>query len=92
MAYEILRIRETSNSRRQIYQMEKFRAALTDCNLSDLGYCGTPFTFSNKRKGLDEFKARLDRFVATPEWKNAFPNTHVSHLSAISSDHIRIYF
>lgn len=47
--------------------MRDFREVLSDCNLLDLGWKGCPFTFSNKRKGDTEARARLDRAVATKE-------------------------
>lgn len=70
--------------------MGNFREVLSDCHLSDLGYNGAHFTFSNKRKGQYESKARLDRLVATPDWKLAFPNARILHLTATYSDHTRI--
>ncbi|KAL9659758.1 hypothetical protein QQ045_024567 [Rhodiola kirilowii] len=33
---------------RHNWQMENFRRVLSDCNLSDLGFSGYPFTYSNR--------------------------------------------
>lgn len=41
--------------------MRKFREALEDSCLNDLGFRGTAFTFLNKRLGLVETIPRLDR-------------------------------
>ncbi|CAM8991132.1 unnamed protein product [Rhodiola kirilowii] len=69
------------------WQMRAFRETLLDCGLSDLGYKGTPFTFSNRRSGAGEMKARLDRMLANNAWRRLFPDAQVSHISATSSDH-----
>ncbi|KAL9688925.1 hypothetical protein QQ045_033352 [Rhodiola kirilowii] len=62
---EILCSSESEGARaRPSWQMDNFRLALDDCNLTDLGYVGYPFTFSNHRVGKVEVKARLDRAVA----------------------------
>ena len=53
-------------------QMEAFREALEGCQLEDLGFKGYPFTWNNKRLGEANTKLRLDRAVATMEWKNKF--------------------
>ncbi|KAL9666220.1 hypothetical protein QQ045_000544 [Rhodiola kirilowii] len=60
--------------------MENFRRALEECELFDLGFSGYPFTFSNRREGEAEVRARLDRAVATIEWRRAFPRANVQHV------------
>ncbi|KAL9690018.1 hypothetical protein QQ045_010411 [Rhodiola kirilowii] len=69
------------------WQMRAFREAMTDCGLTDLGFEGSAFTFSNRRIGQKEIKARLDRMIANNEWRRIFPDAQVSHFSATSSDH-----
>ncbi|KAL9659136.1 hypothetical protein QQ045_018647 [Rhodiola kirilowii] len=49
---------------RQVCQMKHFRDCLEECDLTDLGFRGTPFTFLNRRKDDQEVRARLDRVVA----------------------------
>jgi hypothetical protein len=41
-------------------QMERFRSTLVDCNLGDLGYCGSKYTWSNKQDSGAFVKERLD--------------------------------
>ncbi|KAL9686603.1 hypothetical protein QQ045_030996 [Rhodiola kirilowii] len=69
------------------WQMNNFRSVLDDCNLSDLGYVGYPFTFSNRRMGEAEVKVRLDRVVANAVWRQVFPSSVVSHMHLYTSDH-----
>ncbi|CAM8940407.1 unnamed protein product [Rhodiola kirilowii] len=69
------------------WQMNSFRTVLDECNLSDLGYVGYPFTFSNHRMGEAEVKVRLDRAVANAVWRQVFPSSVVSHMHLYVSDH-----
>ncbi|KAL9670653.1 hypothetical protein QQ045_008209 [Rhodiola kirilowii] len=72
---------------RQNWQMENFRRALEECELSDLGFSGYPFTFSNRREGEAEVRASIDRAVATVEWRRAFSRASVRHVQLHVSDH-----
>ncbi|CAM8966334.1 unnamed protein product [Rhodiola kirilowii] len=72
------------------WQMKRFRQAMEDCGLSDLGFRGNTFTFSNKRKGSMETKARLDRALANQEWRKMFPEAEVIHEVSGVSDHAPI--
>ncbi|KAL9678842.1 hypothetical protein QQ045_016693 [Rhodiola kirilowii] len=69
------------------WQMKKFREVMQDCNLSDIGFRGAQFTYSNKRKGVWEVKARLDRAIANGEWRQWFPTAEVWHEVSGCSDH-----
>ncbi|CAM8948389.1 unnamed protein product [Rhodiola kirilowii] len=69
------------------WQMKSFREALLDCGLTDLGFEGNPFTFSNKRRGDMEVKARLDRVLANAGWRAVFPSAKVTHITTCTSDH-----
>ncbi|XP_040996249.1 uncharacterized protein LOC121242444 [Juglans microcarpa x Juglans regia] len=72
-------------------QMECFREALEDCDLTDMGYVGNKFTWSNNRGGIEFTKERLDRALCNPQW--AAWNTGVVTLSltALNSDHCPIF-
>jgi exonuclease III len=72
-------------------QMEDFQGVLTDCHLSDLGYSGPKYTWTNGRHGTDFTKERLDRAVANGEWCSIFPDVEVSVLARRSSDHNPIF-
>ncbi|KAL9677317.1 hypothetical protein QQ045_005545 [Rhodiola kirilowii] len=83
------RLKETMGKRiRGEWQMMKFRETVDDCGLYDLGYKGLPFTFSNRRAGFLEMKARLDRAFGNMEWKRLFSGYVVTHLISSVSDHL----
>ncbi|KAL9665504.1 hypothetical protein QQ045_020924 [Rhodiola kirilowii] len=67
---------------------EKIREAVEACGLIDPGYKGLPFMFSNKRAGILETKARLDRAFGNLEWKNLINKYQVTHLVTSVSDHL----
>jgi hypothetical protein len=55
-------------------QMEKFRMALSDCGLHDLGYMGDKYTWRNHNHDANKYvKERLDRAVASRSWCERFP-------------------
>ncbi|KAL6565077.1 hypothetical protein OROMI_016527 [Orobanche minor] len=62
--------------------MEEFSDCLLNCNLSDVGYAGTPFTWY--RDGVWQ---RLDRILVSPEWYSSFPSMSTRHLPKYQSDH-----
>ncbi|CAM8901685.1 unnamed protein product [Rhodiola kirilowii] len=68
-------------------QMRRFANALVDCALSDVGFKGPPFTFTNRRQGDKETKVRLDRVVANKGWLRLFPKATVTNGTALCSDH-----
>jgi hypothetical protein len=66
---------------------DTFHGFLNSFGMIDLGFTGNPFTWSNKRRGDQLIKERLDRGVANPQWIHLFPHFSVRHLPAHSSDH-----
>jgi hypothetical protein len=78
--------KEGSNLRKES-QMTGFREALEACRLGDLGFSGSPFTWSNRRSDGTFTKERLDRAVANQEWCSLFPSSAVDILAARTSDH-----
>lgn len=54
-------------------QMNEFKEALEVCQLSDLGFIRYPYIWNKKRLGLANTRERLDRAVATENWKTKFP-------------------
>ncbi|KAI0524341.1 hypothetical protein KFK09_003708 [Dendrobium nobile] len=63
--------------------MEDLNEMITNCNLNDIGFCGSPFTWN--RANLFQ---RLDRILFNNEWLARFSGTNVEHLSRTLSDHV----
>jgi hypothetical protein len=77
---------EYANPRRE-GQMELFQSALEKCNLSDLGYSGAKFTWTNCQPDGNFIKVRLDWAVANTQWCSKFKEASVQVLAGRSSDH-----
>ncbi|KAF8391778.1 hypothetical protein HHK36_022012 [Tetracentron sinense] len=69
------------------WKMRKFKEAILDCHLIDLGFEGNTFTWCKKRSREGNVRERLDRAMATSDWCFLFPFTTVKHLSCHTSDH-----
>ncbi|KAK6126474.1 hypothetical protein DH2020_039779 [Rehmannia glutinosa] len=67
--------------------MEAFRNAAYDCTLTDLGYTGNIFTWTNGQALDQNIQERLDRALATETWRDIFPKCEVEHLPRHHSDH-----
>jgi hypothetical protein len=76
-----------SLSKRSERLMRDFRELLSHCDLHDIGFVGSAWTFDNKRKGDHNVKVRLDRAVATSAWTACFPEYRLRHISSSRSDH-----
>ena len=68
-------------------QIQLFREAIEDAQLSDLGYNGATYTWCNGRKGTEGIWERLDRGFANKEWRETYPNAGVTHETISHSDH-----
>jgi hypothetical protein len=71
-------------------QMTAFGDCLNDCCLTDLGFKGYEYTWSNRREGSDNIQVRLDRGTATASFLNLFPWTEVEHVATEESDHMAL--
>lgn len=76
-----------SNRLKGEWQMKNFRKALQDSGLFDMGFRGVPYTFSNRRMGICETKARLDRAMVSADWFAKFPSSQITHVKTATSDH-----
>lgn len=70
--------------------MEAFRDGLVDCDLMDLGFSGTPFTWSNQRTEPHTIRCRLDRFCGNRDWRGFAHAASVQHMSFPGSDHLPV--
>jgi hypothetical protein len=68
-----------------------FRNTLSLCNLQDLGYTDSIYTWSNRQHDDGLIKCRLDRFLANPNWITMFPHFINKHLVGYKSDHCPIF-
>lgn len=55
--------------------------------LIDLGFRGYAYTWNNRRIGKVNIQERLNRGFANGDWKLLYPNAHITHLTALHSDH-----
>ncbi|XP_042965938.1 uncharacterized protein LOC122299618 [Carya illinoinensis] len=67
--------------------MRRFREALEEGGLFDLGWKGDKYTWSNKHEDDTFTKERLDRAVANLKWKGIYKEAWVEVLAARCSDH-----
>nr|POE69772.1 hypothetical protein CFP56_24145 [Quercus suber] len=78
---------KNGGSPRQVTPMLAFRHTLLQCGLVDLGFRGYRFTWRNGRLGAAFVEERLDRCVATMEWRDRFLRAMVHHLAVPYSYH-----
>lgn len=71
--------------------MMAFNLALADCGLSDMGYVGNTFTWSNNHDVPRTIRCRLDRVCATQSALQRFPTAFVTNLEHAGSDHLPIW-
>ncbi|PKU87932.1 hypothetical protein MA16_Dca007874 [Dendrobium catenatum] len=62
--------------------MEDFNDMILNCNLHDIGFSGSGFTWNR-----GTMWQRLDRILLNDHWISVFSNTHIEHLSRTLSDH-----
>ncbi|XP_019241599.1 PREDICTED: uncharacterized protein LOC109221581 [Nicotiana attenuata] len=72
-------------------EVADFRHCVNTCNLTDLGFKGSIFTWWNGRAGEDCIFKRLDRCLANIEFQEMFPTIEVNHLSKTGSDHSPLF-
>ena len=72
---------------RHVTPMLAFRHTLLHSGLADLSFRGYRFTWRNVQLGAAFMEERLDRCVATMEWRDRFPRAMVHHLTVPYSDH-----
>ncbi|XP_075076870.1 uncharacterized protein LOC142163479 [Nicotiana tabacum] len=68
-------------------EVNDFRHCMNTCNLFNLGFKGSIYTWWNERAEEDCIFKRLDRCMANIEFQQMFPGIKVTHLPKIGSDH-----
>ncbi|XP_055802719.1 uncharacterized protein LOC129871761 [Solanum dulcamara] len=72
------------------YNMKKsleFISIIEACGLQDLGFCGQRYTWSNLRGIMFRIWKRLDRGMVNDKWLEMMPQTTITHLPSVGSDH-----
>ncbi|KAH0665370.1 hypothetical protein KY285_026576 [Solanum tuberosum] len=72
------------------YNMNKsfeFIATIEACGLMDLGYTGQTYTWCNHRNEEARVWKRLDRAMVNDNWLQGIPQTTITHLHSVGSDH-----
>ena len=71
-------------------QIQRFQEAVQENELPDLGFMKHEFTWTKNQAGDNSIQERLDRALATIDWKDAFPKAVVHHFQRYRSDHCPI--
>ncbi|KAA3475803.1 reverse transcriptase [Gossypium australe] len=72
---------------REQRRMDAFRDTLEECQLMDIGYSGTWFTWERGNLLETNIRERWDRRVANEKWITLFPMGNIQHLPYSMSDH-----
>ncbi|PON41870.1 hypothetical protein PanWU01x14_286360 [Parasponia andersonii] len=68
---EIFSCNETLGANWRDYRdVSQFGEVLQSCDLEDLGFSGSKFTWDNRREAHKNIQKRLDQFVATLTWRD----------------------
>ncbi|KAK7255554.1 hypothetical protein RIF29_28967 [Crotalaria pallida] len=73
-----------------LLEIDTARICLEVCNLKEIEWCGSRFTWSNRRKHPDSIEEHLDRAFSNNAWSKVWNYSMVSHLPRYSSDHCPI--
>lgn len=90
-SYSILSdVEKDGGAQRSSRCMDGFRGAMDDCEVRDLGYKGSIFTWQRGLSPGTMIRERLDRFLGCDEWSLIFPCVEVQHFPIHRSDHAPI--
>ena len=68
-------------------QMKQFRDSINRCNLRDMGYNGSAFTWHRRLGNRGWVQERLDCALVSTNWVGIFPRTKLLHIASSTSDH-----
>lgn len=63
---------------------------LDKTNLINLGFSGIKFTWTNCRDSDALIRTRIYKAHANADWINLFPETQVTHLPRLTTDHCTV--
>lgn len=85
---EIMHGREKEGGNlRPKWQMRNFCEAVNRCNLKDIGYTRSNYTWCRRLGTHGWVRERLDRVLVSTNWLVTFPNVRLHHVAASTSDH-----
>lgn len=68
-----------------------FLQCIMDCELTDIGYSGCPYTWCNGCPPEKRIWKKLDRVLVNQDWLNLFETTSINHLIRTGSDHSPLF-
>ncbi|XP_016499870.1 uncharacterized protein LOC107818377 [Nicotiana tabacum] len=74
-----------------VWRVDGFRQVVEECELRDLGFTGSRFTWERHRNTRNWVCERLDRVLTTSQWVLLFPKAQVHHLEVANSDHSALF-
>ncbi|XP_059659110.1 uncharacterized protein LOC132305492 [Cornus florida] len=74
-------------SQRWTLAIDEFNKCIHTCELCDLRYCGTFFTWTNKSPGVANISKKLNRVLANDKWLTTFLISECEFLPHGVSDH-----
>ncbi|XP_071900968.1 uncharacterized protein [Coffea arabica] len=76
---------------REERSLRDFKDFIDQNKLTDLGYEGHPWTWSNHWEEEGEIRQRLDRCLSSYEWVQIVDKTRCQHLDTYASDHSMLF-
>lgn len=70
-----------------ISRSNRFIDCINYCNLADLRYKGSRYTWTNGRHNRHNILEGIDRCLANYDWLRLYPNALITHLPRTHSDH-----
>lgn len=74
------------------FLLEGFIEVVNDCGLIDLGFVGSVFMWEISRRSSTWVQERLDRLLASHDWKNMFPLAKIKVVDVSTLDHLPLFY
>ncbi|XP_015078425.1 uncharacterized protein LOC107022284 [Solanum pennellii] len=73
------------------HETKDFAQCISSCNLSEIKFAGSLYTWWNGRIERESVFKRLDRVLGNQEFMHAFPSSEVHHLIRQGSNHVPLH-
>uniref|UniRef100_A0A803PSW2 Endonuclease/exonuclease/phosphatase domain-containing protein n=1 Tax=Cannabis sativa TaxID=3483 RepID=A0A803PSW2_CANSA len=84
---EIMNGDERIGRRAQCIPSQRLQDCMENCNMADLKYSGSFYTWNNKQQPEERIFSKIDRAMVNSHWINAFPCSEAVFLPELSFDH-----